>query len=73
MNIQFIKNAINKKDSSIKEKIDLLIEYYSYYKKLKSSLKNGTIFFQLEKQNESLSNLMKKIKDDDLILVEKLY
>lgn len=73
MNIQFIKNAINKKDSSVKEKIDLLIEYYSYYKKLKNSLKNGTIFFQLEKQNESLSNLMKKIKDDDLVLIEKLF
>ena len=64
---------ILKNEDSLSKKIKKIIKLSKYFKNLQNGINSGKIFNELENQNLKIENLLNKLSNNDLLLIEKLY
>lgn len=72
MELKIIKDVLGQ-NLTLKNKIKKLCEYYSYYRNLKNSLQDESLYSELEGQNEKITKLMNEFSEDDYLLINKLF
>jgi len=73
MDLQFFKTIFARNDLTFKNKLSLLLEYYTYYRRLKKSLAEETLFHNVQKQNEYFKNFIQKLDETDYNLINRLF